>query len=148
MAVNFTLVTDLQHVIRRDFYLATPAMADPTYTNPLMDGEFVNLDTAYKLIRGVNGSMGWAVFSDIGVFDAQAIKKKTVLFGQTYEADTRVFTSTSLALGGKLEIGSSVTVDTKTKSGLVVWGSGVVIGYVTRMPANNGGLLRFIQTLV
>jgi len=39
-------------------------------------------------------------------------------------------------------------VDTKTKSGLVVWGSGVVIGYVTRMPANNGGLLRFIQTLV
>lgn len=148
MVINFELVTEVQAVLRRDFTLADKTLANPTGTNPLIDGEFVNLDANYHLIRGANGTVGWAVFAERGRFDVQSIGKVPVLFAQSYEADTRVFTSAGLTLGGKLQISASVTVDGQTKSGLANYSSGEVIGYVTRLPANNGGRLRFLQTLV
>jgi len=148
MVVNFELTSDLQLVLRRDFQLADRTLANPNGTNPLIDGEFANLNASYQIIRGVSGTVGWAVFAERGRFDVQAIGKTTLLFGQTYEADTRVFTSAGLTLLGKLQISDAVTVDGKTKSGLANFSSGECIGYVTRLPANNGGKLRFIQTLV
>lgn len=146
--VNFELVTEVQGLLRRDFTVADRTLVNPNNANPLMDGEFLNLDSSYKLIRGVDGSFGMALFAERGRMDVQAIGKVTVLMGGAYEADTRVFTTTSLALGGKLQISASVTVDTLTKSGLANYSSGEVIGYVTRLPANNGGKLRFFQSLV
>jgi len=149
MVVNFTLVTDLQPLLRRDFPLYDKTLANPNGTNPLLDGEFMNLNSSYQLIRGADGSIGWAVFAEKGRFDVQVLGKTTVLFGQTYEADTRIFTTTGLTLLGKLQISASVTgPDGKTKSGLANYSSGAVIGYVTRLPANNGNMLRFIQCLV
>lgn len=148
MVVNFELVTEVQGLLRRDFAVADRTLVDPTNSNPLMDGEFMNLNSSYQLIRGASQSLGWALFAEKGRFDVQALGKTTVLFGGTYEADTRVFTSAGLTLGGALEISNAVTVDTLTKSGLKVWAAGPVMGYVTRLPANNGGRLRFIQTLV
>lgn len=149
MQVNFTLVTDLQPLLRRDFPLNDKELANPNGTNPLLDGEFMNLNSSYKLIRGADGTMGFAVFAEKGRFDVQALGKTTVLFGQTYEADTRIFTSAGITLLGKLQISASVTgPDGKTKSGLANYSSGEVIGYVTRHPNDNGGKLRFIQTLV
>jgi len=147
MNVHFELVTDLQGLIRRDFYLADKTLANPNATNPLIDGEFVSLDTAYKLVRGADGALGYAVFMERGRFDVQALGKTTVLMIGGYEADTRVFTSAGLTLGGKLQLSASVTVDAKTKSGLANYSSGEVLGYVTRLPANNGGKLRFLRTL-
>lgn len=148
MVVNFELVTEVQSLLRRDFPVADRTLVDPTNANPLMDGEFMNLNASYQLIRGANQSLGFALFAEKGRFDVQAIGKVTVLMGGTYEADTRVFTSAGLVLGGKLEISNAVTVDTLTKSGLKVYAAGESVGYVTRLPANNGGRLRFIQTLV
>lgn len=148
MVVNFELVTEVQSLIRRDFPVADRDLVNPTNTNPLMDGEFMNLNASYQLIRGASLSMGFALFAERGRFDVQAVGKTTVLFGGTYEADTRVFTSAGLTLGCKLEISAAVTVDTLTKSGLKVFTTGEVIGYCTRLPANNGGRLRFIQILV
>lgn len=147
MNVHFELVTDLQGLIRRDFYLADKTLANPNATNPLIDGEFVSLDTAYKLVRGADGGLGYAVFMERGRFDVQALGKTTVLMIGGYEADTRVFTSAGLTLGGKLQLSASVTVDGKTKSGLANYAAGEVLGYVTRLPANNGGKLRFLRTL-
>ena len=148
MTVNFELVTEVQGLLRRDFTVADRTLVNPNNANPLMDGEFLNLDTSYKLIRGTDGSFGMALFVERGRMDVQAIGKGTVLMGGAYEADTRVFTTTGLTLGGKLQISASVTVDTLTKSGLANYSSGEVVGYVTRLPANNGGKLRFFQTLV
>jgi hypothetical protein len=147
---NFELVSELQALLRRDFPVANPALINPTNANPLMDGEFLSLDSSYKLIRAADGSLGFALFMEKGRFDVQAMsgKKTMVLFGGTYEADTRVFTAASLTLLGQLQISASVTVDTLTKSGLANYSSGEVVGYVTRLPANNGGRLRFLQTLV
>jgi len=148
MTVNFELVTEVQGLLRRDFPVADRTLVNPNNANPLMDGEFMNLDSSYKLIRGADASFGFALFMERGRMDVQAIGKVTVLMGNTYEADTRVFTTTSLTLGCKLEISASVTVDSLTKSGLKLYSAGEVIGYCTRLPANNGGKLRFIQTLV
>lgn len=151
MVVNFTLVTELQGLIRRDFPVDTVTVdLDPNGTNPLIDGEFMNLNSSYKLIRGINNSLGWAVFSERGRFDVQVLKKVTVLFLRGYEADTRVFAPAGITLGAALSLNASVTVSgvTGTKSGLGNYSSGPVIGYVTRHPNDNGGKLRFIQTLV
>jgi hypothetical protein len=146
--VNFELVTEVQGLLRRDFPIADRTLVNPTNANPLMDGEFMNLDSSYRLIRGVNGTFGMALFVEKGRMDVQAIGKGTVLMGGAYEADTRVFTTTNLTLGCKLQINAAVTVDTLTKSGLALYSSGEVIGYCTRLPANNGGKLRFFQTLL
>jgi hypothetical protein len=145
--VNFELVTELQFLLRRDFPVADRSLVSPNNANPLMDGEFLNLNTSYQLIRAGNGEVGWAMFVEKGRFDVQAVGKVTVLFAGTYEADTRVFTA-GFGLGGDLEISAAVTVDLLTKSGLKIAAGGKVVGFVTRMPANNGGRLRFLQTLV
>lgn len=149
--VNFELVTELQFLLRRDFYLADKTLGKPTNANPLMDGEFLKLDTAYKLVRAGDGELGFAMFMEKGRFDVQALGKTTVLFAGTYEADTRVFTAAGLALGGRLMIDPACSVDGLTKSGLIAHDGTAtkeVVGFVTRLPANNGGKLRFIQTLV
>lgn len=147
---NFELVTELQGLQRRDFPVANPALIKPTNANPLMDGEFLTLDSSYKLIRAADGNLAFALFMEKGRFDVQAMseKKTMVLFGGTYEADTRVFTSSGLTLLGSLQVSASVTVDSLTKSGLANYSSGAVIGHVTKLPANNGGRLRFLQTAV
>lgn len=146
--VNFELVTELQFLLRRDFVLADKTLGKPTNANPLMDGEYLKLDTAYKVVRAGNGELGFLVFMEKGRYDVQALGKTTVLFAGTYEGDTRVFTSSGLSLGGALQISAAVTVDTLTKSGVANYSSGLTVGYVTRLPANNGGRLRYLQTLV
>jgi len=146
--VHFELVTDLQSVIRRDFPLADKTLANPLSANPLIDGEFLNLNQQYQLVRGVDGSIGWAAFVERGRFDVQALGKVTVLFLHSYEADTRVFDPTGLTLGGPLQVRAGLTIDGITgRTGLGAYTSGAIIGYVTRLPANNGNKLRFIQCL-
>jgi len=147
MIVNFELVTDVQDLIRRDFTVADPTIVNPTNSNPLLDGEFVALNSSYQLVRAGTGGLGFAVFAERGRFDVQALGKTTVLFAKPYEADTRIFTAAGLTLGGALKISSSVTYDSQTRSGLVAYDSGIVLGYVTRLPANNGSKLRFLKTL-
>ena len=119
--VNFELVTELQFLLRRDFYLADKTLGKPTNANPLMDGEFLKLDTAYKLVRAGDGELGFAMFMEKGRFDVQALGKTTVLFAGTYEADTRVFTAAGLALGGRLMVDPACSVDDQERSGRPRW---------------------------
>jgi len=144
---NFELVSDLQSLQRRDFGLADNSLINPNNANPLMDGEFLALDADYKLVRGSTQGLGYALFMEKGRYDVQAIKKTMVLFSGGYEANTRVYKPAGLALGAALMIDAAVTVDSLTKSGLALHTGGIVIGYVTRLPASNGNRLRFQQTL-
>ena len=146
--IHFELITEVQQVLRRDFPMNDPTLLNPTSANPLLDGEMVILNSAYKLIRASANSAvpAWAIFAERGRYDTQAIGKVTVLFGHTYEVDTRVFASTP-TLGAALGC-QDATVDSLTKSGVGTYSSGVILGYVTRTAASNGGRLRFIQTLV
>ena len=150
MPVYMELVTDVQMLRRRNYKVAIRALLSPSNANPIFDGEFMNLDAAYKLVRGADRSFGYMVWDERGRYDVQALGKVTVIHGGGgYEADTMIFTAAGLTLGNPLQISAAVVgPDGQTKSGLANWGGGPVIGYVTRMPQFNGNKLRFHETLV
>ena len=152
MIVNLELVSDVQDIGRRDFTVVDKTLINPTNPACIIDGEFMSLTLDYQIARSLAGTLGFAVFAERGRFDVQAIGKLTVLMYKPYEADTRVFTSGgSLALGQPVAISATVDMHDGAgaiRSGLAGWGGGqLVIGYVTRMPTNNGGRLRFLKTL-
>jgi len=147
-APNFTLISELLPVQRRDFNLASAALLDPNNANPLIDGEYLSLNASYQLERGVGAIAGlsWPVFAERGRYDTQAIGKTPVLFGGFYEAETRVADLAGLAIGDFLVV-ADVTVDALTRKGLkkaVGVGQHFVVGQVTRLPG--GGKVRFVHT--
>jgi len=150
MIVNLEIVSDVQDIGRRDFTVADKTLVNPTNPNCIVDGEFLSLNMDYQLVRSINSVLGFAVFAEKGRFDVQAIGKLTVLYYKPYEADTRIFSTSGLTLGGPLAIATGIQPlsDGVNRSGLVAApGGSIVLGYVTRMPANNGGRLRFLKTL-
>ena len=52
--------------------------------------------------------------------------------------------ATGITLGEALEV-ADVTIATLTRRGLVQFTTGYVVGYATRLPANNNGFLRFVR---
>lgn len=139
---NYELITELQTLIRRDFQLASETLLQPLSSNPLIDGEYLQLDTAYKLARGTGEGASALVFpvhTERGRYDTQALGKISVIFSGQYEAETTVCDVTSLALGDMLTI-QDVTVGGLTRRGLKkkVAASGVaVVGFVTKLYAGS-----------
>lgn len=139
-----TLVSEVLPVQRRDFYVLTPAQLNPNNANPLLDGEWLQLDaTEYKLARGADGAgahpaivPSWQLFAEKGRYDTQSIGKVPVLFMGGYEAETKVADLTSLVPGSALEV-ADVTFQSLTRRGLVLAGTGagehLIFGYVTRV---------------
>jgi len=152
MAVqNFKLVSEFQTIHRRPFELADPALLNPNNANPLLDGEFLQHTTAYKMARGtgVAAVPSFAYFAERGRYEVQAIQKGPFLYLGEYEADTLIMDATGVTLGMALVV-QDVTIATLTKRGLARWpaapaGTEKVMGYVTRLPANNNNFLRFIR---
>jgi hypothetical protein len=147
-APNFNLVSEVLPVQRRDFALGVAGLLDPNNANPLIDGEWLELDASYQAVRGTGAgaALSWPVFAERGRYDTQAIGKTVLLFGGFYEAETRVADLTGLAVGDFLVV-DDVTVDTLTRKGLLeASGAGqhFVVGQVTRLPG--GGKVRFIHT--
>lgn len=152
MAVeNFRLHSPVEKVERRDFPVADRSILNPNGANPLLDGEFMELDatTPTKVIRAGGDKLCWAVFAERGRSDTQAVGKVPLLYMGAYEADTLIMDSTAMTHGAALMV-DDVTIATLTKSGLKLHGGGseLVIGYVMRLPAQNGQKLRFMWTLV
>lgn len=152
MSLNFKLVTPFIDLGVRAFSFADPDILKPSNINPLVDGEFLELNANYKLVRGaaaVAPILSFAYFLEQGAYTAQGLGKGPVLMLHGYEADSMIFASGgSFAYGTPLAIGD-VTIGTVTKRGLVnvvTPGTDHVVGYVTRAPANNKGWLRFLRT--
>lgn len=144
-APNFNLISEVMTVQRRDFTMAVTALLNPNNANPLIDGEWLELNASYQLIRGSGAGsfMSHPVFAERGRYDTQAIGKVPVLFGGMYEAETRVADLTGLAVGDFLVV-DDVTVDALTRKGLLeASGAGrhYVVGQVTRLPGS--GIVRF-----
>lgn len=152
MSLNFKLTTPFIDLGVRTFPFTDPSILLPSNANPLVDGEFLELDASYKLVRGaaaVAAVPSFAYFLEQGAYTAQGLGKGPVLMLHGYEADTMIFDSGgSYAFGTPLVVGN-VTIGAATKRGLlnvVTPGTDHVIGYVTRAPANNNGWLRFLRT--
>ena len=162
--VNFEPVSDILPVWRKDLPLADKTLADPTNSVALVDGEGLTLNSSYQWVRASDvGTPAAAAtvrsflcFNERGRSDrmGMADRKTTSLFSGEYEGDTRVFDAAA-AVGSGAAITTvmqplkvaTITIGSRNYTGLVGHGGSAdtapVVGYVTRLPANNGGKLRF-----
>ncbi len=141
---------DLTMLYRKPLEAADTGLLDPTGTSPvpLIDGEFVQLNASYQWIRATDTTqLSYVCIEDRGDYGVQASRKLSALFIGGYEADTIVFDSALTTLGAPVMHGD-VTVGGATRRGLIAHATDLVVGYITRTAANNGGRLRFQQTLV
>jgi hypothetical protein len=148
MPVYFKLVSEFQTIQRRPFEPDDATILNPTSASPLVEGEFLQLTTTtYKMLRGSATPAtvpSFAYFAEQGRYEVQAISKGPFLYLGPYEADTMIMDSSSCAVGDALEV-STVAFGTINRRALVKYTSGFKIGYVTRLPADNRGYLRFIR---
>ena len=161
--INFEPRSDILAVQRIDFSLADKTLSNPTNPVALTDGEWMVIDNQYKAARAADVATpdtlatqsSYLVFAERGRNDVQAMSRKAVplLWIGGYEGDTRIFDA-SVALGGGAAITAvgqplkvaTITIGTRNFVGLVgaVAGDGEpVVARVTRLPADNGGKLRF-----
>ena len=144
---NFNLVTELQTLTRRDFPVADTTALSPTSANPLVDGEFLELNSSYQLARGSGTGTALVVFpvhTERGRYDTQALGKVNVLFAGQYEAETYVVDTTSLVVGSALMVGDVTYGGVANRRGLkLAVSTGAIVGYVTRLPGN--GLVRYLH---
>jgi hypothetical protein len=164
--INFEPVSDILATQRRDFALDDPALADPLNAAALVDGEYMVINSSYKIVRASTiGSVGdpalttsFPLFAERGRYDVQALasRKMPIIFMGEFEVDTRIFDA-SVTVGSGAPITTvmqplkvaTITIGTRNFSGLVGQGgasdSDPIVGRVTRLPANNGGKLRYMR---
>lgn len=162
--VNFAPVSDVLPITRRDFPMADPTLANPLNPLALIDGEWVTLNTSYQILRpmSIAGAgnpatvRSFPLWAEKGRYDVQANsgrKTPVIWLGGDSEWDTRVFDASAVVGSGAaittvmqpVKV-ASVSINGVIYSGLVGSGgasdSNPIVGYVTRLPANNGGQLR------
>lgn len=160
--VNFELLSDMMAIQRRDVPLADKDLANPLNALALVDGEWMAIDDTHKLIRAAdlaqaNGTVAasfvpYVLWAERGRYDVQSnvgFKAPIIKLGY-FEADTRVYDA---ALGAGITAVNQplkvavITIGTRKYSGLMGHGgksdSDPVVGYVEKLPSNNGGKLRF-----
>lgn len=164
--VNLEPCTDVLPLWRKDLPLADKTLADPINAVALVDGEWMTLNTSYQWARAADvatpGTLAtvrsFVSWLERGRSDrlGMADRKQTCLFRGEFEADTRIFDA-SVALGSGAAITTvmqplkvaTITIGSRNYVGLVGHGGSAdtspVVGYVTRLPASNGGKLRFIS---
>ncbi len=164
--INFEPTSDILPVQRRDFMLADATLADPTNSVALVDGEWMTLNGSYQVARAAAiGTPGTAatvrsfpVFAERGRYDVQAMAERKIplLFMGFYEADIRIFDASAVVGSGAaittamqpLKV-ATITIGSRNYVGLVGHGGSAdthpIVGYVTRLPAANGGKLRFMS---
>jgi hypothetical protein len=164
--INFEPVSDILATQRRDFALADKELAVALNPVALVDGEYMVLNSAYKLVRASTvaspGDLAtqnsYTLFAERGRYDVQAMaeKKMPIIWMGDFEADTRIFDA-SVALGSGAAITfagqplkvATITLGSRNYSGLVGHGGTAdtdpIVGRVSRLPASNGGKLRYVR---
>jgi hypothetical protein len=136
---NFTLITELQTLNRRDFPLGDVTLLNPTGTTPLIDGEWLELDGTYKLVRGTGYNANPLVFpvhTERGRYDQQALGKANVIFLGMYEAETTVIHASAGTIGVPLVVGDPGATGRRVLAGRTVGTvakGDIVVGYVSKV---------------
>lgn len=163
--VNFEPVSDILATQRRDFGLADKTLSDPLNAVALVDGEWMVIDASYHIVRASTiSSLGnaatqhsYPLWAERGRYDVRAMSgnKMPIIFMGDFEVDTRIFDATTVVgsgaavtfVGQPLKV-ATIAIGGRNYSGLVGAGASdtdPVVGRVTRLPASNGGKLRFIS---
>lgn len=161
MPQYFKLVSEFQTINRRTFPFVDETVADPNSARPAIHGEFFQLGSGSnkgKMARGGDNTVStpgtpddeatvpsYCYFAEQGRYDVQALKRGPFLYMHSYEADTMVMDGDGLAIGDALSVFDIDSLGTLVRRGLAKASAGYVIGYVTRLPADNGGWLRFVR---
>jgi len=159
--VNFEVRSDPILVGVRDFYVADTTQLVPTNATCYFDGEWLVFNATGQLVRSSTiGAVGncatlpsFPLYAERGRYDMQASRKAPIILFGSWEADTRVFDA-SVALGAGAAITTvnqplkiaTITIGARNYTGVVGHGgladNDPIVGYVTLLPANNGGRLR------
>jgi len=161
--VNFEPHRNVLSVERTDFPLADPTLADPLNALALVDGEWLSLDASSKLVRAAAvatpgneaASVSWPLWAERGRTDVQAMadRKVPLLWMGQWEFNTRIFDAAAVVGSGAAITtmlqglkAVTITLGSRNYVGLVGHGgsgdSSIIVGYVTKLPAANGGKLR------
>lgn len=164
--INWEPFSDIMATQRRDYRLADATLANPHNAIALVDGEYMVLDNNYKLVRATDITTpgnratqhSYPLFAERGRTDvrAQADVKMPIVFMGDFESDTRIFDAAA-ALGSGAAITfagqplkvATITLGGRNYTGLVGHGGSAdtdpIVGRVTRLPASNGGKLRYVK---
>lgn len=144
----------LDRLVRKPLEVADLRLLDPTNVAvvPLIPGELVQLDATYKWVRGSSAAApSFFSVEDRGDYGIQASRKlSAIMGGGAFECDTIVYNTGLTTVGAAVQLGTvnNSLSGSVNRAGLVASAGGLVLGYVTRPAAVNGGLLRILQTLV
>ncbi len=163
MKVNFEPYRDSLHLERAVKPLADGDLANPLNAVALVDGEWLTVDANDKWVRATDiasaddeclaATLAWPHWNEQGRTDMQATgERRTVcIWGGFWEFETRIWEDG--VVGGGLALTNlglvkvvTITIGTRNYSGLM--GSQISdtsvrhVGYITRLPATNGGKLR------
>lgn len=144
----------LDRLVRKPLEVADVRLLDPTNTAvvPLIDGELVFMDSTYKWARASNAAHpSFFAIEDRGDTGVQASRKlSAIMGGGAFEADTIVYATALTTLGAAVQLGTvnNTLSGSVNRAGLVASAGGLILGYVTKVAANNGSRLRILQTLV
>lgn len=142
----------LDELVRSALPLVNPQLVNPHSKSPLplFPGEFVADAPGGKYDRATDAAKpAYAVIEDFGDYGVQASRKLSALRIGSYEANTGLFDPGLTTLGAPVMIGDVNVGDAgnpENHTGLVAHtGSNIIVGYVTKLAAENGGRLRFIR---
>jgi hypothetical protein len=148
--VNLEPLSDILLTQRRDYPLA-----DRNVTN---NNHRLVRASDVTVLGNLAASRSFVLFYERGRYDGRAMaegKADVIQFGD-YEADTRIYDAT-VALGGGAAITAvmqplkvaTIAIGGRNYSGLVGHGGAgdtdPIVALVTRLPANNGGRLRYMR---
>ena len=127
---------------------------NPLNSNPLVDGEWLEINTSYQLIRGAPGGTNneglmpaFPVHTEQGRYDVQGLGKVNVLYLGMYEAETYVIDTGYAATLGDILTVRDVSFNSLTRRGLGVKGAvagRVAVGFVTKVYSDKR--IRFLHT--
>lgn len=144
----------LDRLVRKTLEVDDLRLLDPNSSAvvPLIQGELMQLTATYKFARASNAAApSFFSIEDRGDLGPQASRKLSVIMGGgAFECDTIVFNTGLTTIGAAVQMGTvnNALSGSLARSGLVASSGGVILGFVTRTAALNGGLLRVLQTLV
>lgn len=137
-APKFEVITGLQYCLRKDFPLNDSTLLTPSNGNPLVQGEWLEVNSSQELIRGSGegAALSYPVHTEKGRSDVQSLGKASVIFMGAFEAETTVFYPTSLVAGDFLTV-QDVSHESLTRRGLKEKsgssGGIIVVGIVTKV---------------
>jgi hypothetical protein len=144
----------LDRLTRKPLEVADVRLLDPhnLAVVPLIDGELVQVNATYKWARAADAAApSFFTLEDRGDTGVQASRKlSAIMGGGAFECDTIVYNTGLVTLGAAVQLGTvnNSLSGSVNRAGLVASAGGLVLGYVMRTAATNGGRLRILQTLV